>query len=120
MSRDDGTLTLRVLAVVAWAGWAFLTVTITLEVASRLRRMPTPHLPALALPQSAAQGLVGAAVLLFVAGPSIAAAPTAAASTSASATPGQNRTAAAFPPVSHRDAATRPEPAAAVAHRHPW
>jgi hypothetical protein len=24
-SRDDGTLTLRVLAVVAWAGWAFLT-----------------------------------------------------------------------------------------------
>ena len=70
-SRDDGTLTLRVLAVVAWAGWAFLTVTITLEVLSRLRRMPTPHLPALALPQSAAQGLVGAAVLLFAAGPAL-------------------------------------------------
>ena len=114
-SRDDGTLTLRVLAVVAWAGWAFLTATITLEVLSRLRRMPTPHLPALALPQSAAAGLVGAAVLLFVAGPSIAAAPTAAAaSTSASATSGQNHSAAAFPPVSHRDLATRPEPAAAV------
>ena len=71
MSRDDGTLTLRVLAVVAWAGWAFLTVSITLEVLSRLRRMPTPHLPALALPQSAAQGLVGAAVLLFAAGPAL-------------------------------------------------
>ena len=68
-SRDDGTLTLRVLAVVAWAGWAFLTISITLEVLSRLRRMPTPHLPALALPQSAAHGLVGAAVLLFAAGP---------------------------------------------------
>ena len=70
-SRDDGTLTLRILAVVAWAGWAFLTATITLEVLSRLRRIPTPHLPALALPQSAAQGLVGAAVLLFAAGPAL-------------------------------------------------
>ena len=70
-SRDDGTLTLRILAVVAWLGWAFLTATITLEVLSRLRRMPTPHLPALALPQSAARGLVGAAVLLFAAGPAL-------------------------------------------------
>ena len=70
-SRDDGTLTLRILAVVAWAGWAFLTATITLEVLSRLRRIPTPHLPALALPQSAARGLVGAAVLLFAAGPAL-------------------------------------------------
>ena len=70
-SRDDGTLTLRILAVVAWLGWAFLTATLTLEVLSRLRRMPTPHLPALALPQSAARGLVGAAVLLFAAGPAL-------------------------------------------------
>jgi nucleoid-associated protein YgaU len=70
-SRDDGTLTLRLLAVVAWAGWAFLTGTITLEVLSRLRHLPTPHLPALALPQSAARTLVGAAVLLFAAGPAL-------------------------------------------------
>ena len=70
-SRDDGTLTLRLLAVLAWLAWAFLTATITLEVLSRLRRMPTPHLPALALPQSAARGLVGAAVLLFAAGPAL-------------------------------------------------
>ena len=84
-SRDDGTLTLRVLAVVAWAGWAFLTISITLEVLSRLRRMPTPHLPALALPQSAAQGLVGAAVLLFAAGPALPA-PSAAATQLVSAT----------------------------------
>ena len=53
--------------MLAWLAWAFLTATITLEVLSRLRRMPTPHLPALALPQSAARGLVGAAVLLFAA-----------------------------------------------------
>ena len=29
-ARDDGTLTLRLLAVLAWLAWAFLTATITL------------------------------------------------------------------------------------------
>ena len=71
-SRDDGTLTLRVQAVVAWGGWAFLTLTIALEVWARLRRMRAPTLPGLALPQSAAHTLVGAAVLLFAAAPALA------------------------------------------------
>ncbi|HRA35871.1 MAG TPA: LysM peptidoglycan-binding domain-containing protein, partial [Acidimicrobiales bacterium] len=71
-TRDDGTLTLHVLTVAAWLAWAFLTATITLEVAARLRGVTAPRLPGLALPQSAARGLVGAAVLLFVAAPTLA------------------------------------------------
>ena len=71
-TRDDGTLTLRVLTVAAWLAWAFLAATITLEVLARLRGVTAPRLPGLALPQSAAQGLVGAAVLLFVAAPTLA------------------------------------------------
>jgi nucleoid-associated protein YgaU len=71
-TRDDGTLTLRVLTVAAWLAWAFLAATITLELVARLRGATAPHLPGLALPQSAARGLVGAAVLLFVAGPTLA------------------------------------------------
>ena len=71
-TRDDGTLTLRVLAVVAWGGWAFLTLTIALDVWARLRRLRAPTLPGLALPQSAAHTLVGAAVLLFAAAPTLA------------------------------------------------
>lgn len=85
-SRDDGTLTLRVLAVLAWAAWAFLAGTIALEVLSRVRGVTAPHLPGLALPQSAARALVGAAVLLFVAGPSVAL-PTVAAAPAAAAAP---------------------------------
>jgi len=93
-TRDDGTLTLRVLTVAAWLAWAFLAATITLELVARLRGVSAPRLPGLALPQSAARGLVGAAVLLFVTGPTLAlpsmvAAPAAAAAPSwaAPATP---------------------------------
>ena len=71
-TRDDGTLTLRVLTVAAWLAWAFLAATITLELVARLRGATAPPLPGLALPQSAARGLVGAAVLLFVAAPTLA------------------------------------------------
>ena len=71
-TRDDGTLTLRVLTVAAWLAWAFLAATITLELVARLRGVSAPRLPGLALPQSAAHGLVGAAVLLFVAAPTLA------------------------------------------------
>ena len=97
--------------MVAWAGWAFLTATITLEVLSRLRRIPTPHLPALALPQSAARGLVGAAVLLFAAGPALPA-PSAAATPLVAATAPARTTPAtpalAPPTASHQGArATR-------------
>ena len=64
---DDGTLALTAIKVIAWAAWLFLTVSILLEVISRSRGIHAPRLPGLAMPQSAARGLVGAAVLLFVA-----------------------------------------------------
>ena len=58
------------LAVLAWVAWLFLDGDDrSLEVVARLRGLAATHLPGLALPQSAARGLVGAAVLLFVAGP---------------------------------------------------
>ena len=70
---DDGTLALTAAAVLAWLAWAFLTLTLALEVAARARGVRAPRLPGLALPQSAARGLVGAAVLLFTAAPTLAA-----------------------------------------------
>ena len=72
-SPDDGALAMAAITIVGWLAWAFLTAAIALEITSRLRRAPTPHLPGLALPQAAARGLVGAAVLLFVAAPTITA-----------------------------------------------
>ena len=93
--RDDGTMAVQAVAVVAWGAWLFLTGAILLEIAARLRGLTAPSVPGLALPQAAARGLVGAAVLLFVAGPSITTAPTAAAapaSAPASLTQAQNRT----------------------------
>ena len=112
--RDDGTLALRALAVLAWGAWLFLASAILVEIFARLRGLAPPTIPGLALPQAAARGLVGAAVLLFVAGPSIATGPTtAAATTSATAalTQSQDVTAATPPPASPRDATTRPDPA---------
>lgn len=70
---DDGTLALTVITLAAWLAWAFLAATTLLEIGARLRGTPTPRLPGLALPQSAAHGLVGAAVLLFATSPTPAA-----------------------------------------------
>lgn len=68
---DDGTLLLSLLKLVGWIAWTVMTGSIALEVIARLRRMPTPRLPGLRLPQSFARRLVGAAAALFVAGASI-------------------------------------------------
>lgn len=68
---DDGTLLLSLLKLIGWLSWTILTGSIALEVIARLRRMPTPRLPGLRLPQSFARRLVGAAAALFVAGASI-------------------------------------------------
>ncbi|MBD3782771.1 MAG: LysM peptidoglycan-binding domain-containing protein [Micrococcales bacterium] len=89
MSPDDGTLALGAIQLVAWGAWAFLTGSIVLEVLSRVRGVSVPHLPALAVPQAAARGLVGAAILLFAAAPlshsPASAAPVVATSTAATA-----------------------------------
>ena len=68
-SQDDGTLALGFIRLAAWAAWAFLTVSILLEVISRVRGIPVPHLPGLNLPQSAARTLVSTAMLAFIAVP---------------------------------------------------
>ncbi|WP_457255914.1 LysM peptidoglycan-binding domain-containing protein [Pedococcus sp. P5_B7] len=68
-SPDDGTLALGALTVLGWAAWLFLAGSIVLEILARARGVRAPRLPGLHIPQAAAQGLVGAAILLFVAAP---------------------------------------------------
>lgn len=77
---DDGTLALKVLALVAWLAWLVMTVSLLVETLARLRRVQVPRLPGLGIPQLAAGRLVATAALLFVALPvmtqSLTAAPT--------------------------------------------
>ena len=68
-SPDDGTLAMVVIAAVAWIAWAFVAVSVVLEVVSQVRGLPTPTLPGLGAPQRAVGQLVAVAALLFVAGP---------------------------------------------------
>ncbi|WP_277211453.1 LysM peptidoglycan-binding domain-containing protein [Isoptericola croceus] len=70
-SPDDGTLAVGLIKVVAWLSWAFLTVSLLVEMFSRLRGIRVPRMPGLRVPQAVARGLVGAAVVLFVAVPSV-------------------------------------------------
>jgi hypothetical protein len=65
-AQDDGTLALGAVTAVAWVAWAVLTVSIAVEVGSRVRGARAPRLPGLHVPQLAARQLVGAAALLFV------------------------------------------------------
>ncbi|MFT4264108.1 MAG: LysM peptidoglycan-binding domain-containing protein [Nocardioides sp.] len=73
-SPDDGTLAMVVIAAVAWIAWAFVAVSVVLEVASKVRGLPTPTLPGLGAPQRAVGQLVAVAALLFVAAPTLVAA----------------------------------------------
>lgn len=73
-SPDDGTLAMVVIAAVAWIAWAFVAVSVVLEVVSQVRGLPTPTLPGLGAPQRAVGQLVAVAALLFVAGPAVVAA----------------------------------------------
>jgi nucleoid-associated protein YgaU len=68
-SQDDGTLALGFIKVVAWAAWTFLTLSILLELISRVGGIRVPHMPGLRLPQSAARALVSTAMLAFIAVP---------------------------------------------------
>jgi len=68
---DDGTLFLTVLALLGWLAWAAFTTTLTVEVAARLRGLPTPRLPALAVPQRLTAGLVTAVALLLAVQPGL-------------------------------------------------
>lgn len=70
LRQDDGTLALQAITAAAWIAWAWLAVTILLEVIARLRGIRTPRLPG--FPQASATQLVGAAALLFITVPAAA------------------------------------------------
>lgn len=115
-SPDDGTLALTVLKVTAWAVWVFLTGLILLEIGSRLRRVRTPRLAGLSLPQSTARALVSTAALLFFAAPlsaqSALAVPARPPAVAAAATGGQTPTPAQV--VQPTPATANPAPAPAT------
>lgn len=125
-SPDDGTLALTVIKVIAWAAWLFLTVSIMLELIYRLRGIRAPRLPGLSMPQSAARGLVGAAILLFVAAPlgtvtaatAQAAPATAAPAATSTAVAGAHSATSAASTAQHASAPTpkKQTPAATVTH----
>lgn len=64
-SPDDGSLLMLLLQAAAWVGWAFLALSIVVELVAQLRGVRAPRLVGLRLPQNAARGLVAAALLLF-------------------------------------------------------
>lgn len=73
-SPDDGTLAVVVIAAVAWVAWAFVAVSVVLEVIWQVRRLPAPTLPGFGAPQRAVGQLVAVAAMLFVAAPTVVAA----------------------------------------------
>ena len=64
-SPDDGTLAIILFTLAGWVAWAFLTMSIALEVFARARGLRVPTIRGFALPQRAARGLVGATLLLL-------------------------------------------------------
>ena len=72
-SQDDGTLALQVITAVCWIAWAVFTCQLVASIVSQVRGIRTPRLPGLAVPQLAADRLVAAAALLFVAVPAVSA-----------------------------------------------
>ena len=116
-TRDDGTLFLAVITLIAWAAWAFIAAAILLEVLARLRGLHAPTLPGLSVPQSGARALIGAAALLFAAAPLATPAPASATTISATATAPAVATAGQHP--LHAQAAPVMAPAAAPAASSP-
>src|SRR5687768_4738918 len=67
---DDGTLAQEILAAVCWIAWAIFTCQLAISIVAQIRGLRAPRLPGPVLPQLAANRLVAAAALLFVAVPS--------------------------------------------------
>jgi LysM repeat protein len=72
-SQDDGTLALQVITGICWIAWAVFTCQLIASIVSQVRGIRTPRLPGLAVPQLAADRLVAAAALLFIAVPAVSA-----------------------------------------------
>lgn len=73
-TQDDGTLALQVITAVCWIAWAVFTCQLLASIVSQARGIRTPRFPGLTVPQVAADRLVAAAALLFVAVPTVSAA----------------------------------------------
>ena len=72
-SQDDGTLALQVITGICWTAWAVFTCQLIASIVSQVRGIRTPRLPGFAVPQLAADRLVAAAALLFIAVPAVSA-----------------------------------------------
>jgi nucleoid-associated protein YgaU len=70
---NDGTLAQEILAAVCWIAWAIFACQLAISIVAQIRGLRAPRLPGPALPQLAANRLVAAAALLFVAVPSASA-----------------------------------------------
>jgi nucleoid-associated protein YgaU len=66
---DDGSLAMEVIAAVGWIAWAIFSCQLIASIISHIRGIRAPRLPGLVVPQLAADRLVAAAALLFVAIP---------------------------------------------------
>lgn len=115
-SPDDGTLALQVVAAVCWIAWAIFTCQLIASIVSHVRGMRAPRVLGLVVPQLAADRLVAAAALLFVAVPTTTALlpqPKAEATVTATPLPAAPVAAAPRPqaPAPHQVAPTKHEPA---------
>ena len=62
---DDGTLFISTLTLVVWTGWAWLTLSILIEVVVALTHLKVPAIPLLGLTRGAAKTLVATAGVLL-------------------------------------------------------
>ncbi|HYN57040.1 MAG TPA: LysM peptidoglycan-binding domain-containing protein, partial [Motilibacterales bacterium] len=60
---DDGRLLLLAIVAVAWAAWGVMVLSVGLETWAAIRRVPTPGLPGLAVPQRWAAALVASVIV---------------------------------------------------------
>lgn len=69
--RDDGTLFLSALLVVAWVGWAIFTISVALEVIAQVRGRAVMRIPGLAISQQIAGAWVAAVAVLLLTSPQL-------------------------------------------------
>ena len=68
---DDGRILLLAIVMVAWFAWAVMVFSIGLETWAAVRRVPTPTLPGMAVPQRLAAGLVAAVLVALSPAPGV-------------------------------------------------
>ena len=70
-SPDNGTLFLRLLALVGWLAWATFTISVLFEIPAQLRGRRAKRIPGMKVQQKVAAALVGSMIAVF-AGASVA------------------------------------------------